>query len=103
VDDALSAEAADQLLDMLQIALQLIGPDAARTSVDLRAGEALSVIVTWTGLDRRSADGNGHGTDFDPLRDRAGQADITIEIGSGSGGMRLAWSVPIASGVPAVG
>jgi hypothetical protein len=98
VDDALSAEAGDQLLDMLHKALQLIGPDAARTSVDLSAGEALSVIVTWTGLDGRSADGNGYSTDFDPLRDTASQAGITIEIGSGSGSMRMAWSIPIRSG-----
>ena len=98
VDDALSAEAGDHLLDMLQKALQLIGPDAARISVELSAGEALSVIVTWTGLDGRSADGNGYSTDFDPLRDTAGQAGITIEIGSGPGSMRMAWSIPIRSG-----
>ncbi len=93
----------DQLLDMLGMALRLIGPDAVRTSVDVQAGQALSVIVTGTRPDRRSAEGNGYGPDFAPLRDRAGQAGIAIEVGSDSGGTRLAWSVPIPSGLPAVG
>jgi len=100
VDDALTAEASDQLLDLLRTALGLINPDAAQTSVDLRAGDALTVVVTGTGPGRRPADGNGHRRDFSPLCDKASQAGIVIDVGSAEGGTRLAWSVPVVDGPP---
>ena len=100
VDDALPAGASDQLLDMLQTALGLISPDAAQTSVDLRADDALTVVVTGTGPDRRPAGGDGHGRDFSPLCDRASQAGIAIDVGPAEGGTRLAWSVPVPAGPP---
>lgn len=103
VDDALSAEAGDHLLDMLQIALGLVGPDAVQTAVNMRAGETLAVVVTGTGAAWRSADGGGYGRDLSPLRDSAAQADIGIEISPAAGGIRLAWSVPVLSGPPPAG
>lgn len=98
VDDALSAEAGELLLEMLRMALGLIGPGALQTSIDLRADDALSVIVTGSGPDGRPADGSGR--DFSPLRDTAGQAGIPVEVGLAAGGTRLAWSVPVRSGPP---
>jgi signal transduction histidine kinase len=100
VDDALPAEASDQLLDMLGTALGLISPDAVQTSVDLRADDALTVVVTGTGPDWQPAAGDGHGRDFSPLRDRASQAGIAVEVGPTEGGTRLAWSVPVLAGPP---
>ncbi len=100
VDDALAAGASDQLLDMLRTALGLISPDAVQTSVDLRADDALTVVVTGTGPDRRTAGRDGHGQDFSPLCDRASQAGIAIDVGSAEGGTRLAWSVPVLDGPP---
>ena len=41
---------------------------------------------------------NGNGPDFAPLRERAGQAGVAIEVGSDSGGTRLAWTIPTRSG-----
>ena len=100
VDDALPAGANDQLLDMLRTALGLISPDAAQTSVDLRADDALTVVVTGTGPDRRPGGSDGHGRDFSPLCDRASQAGIAIDVGPAEGGTRLAWSVPVLDGPP---
>jgi len=100
VDDALPAGASDQLLDMLRTALGLIGPDAAQTSVDLRADDALTVVVTGTGPDGRPADRDGHERDFSPLCDRASQAGIAIDVEPAEGGTRLAWSVPVLDGPP---
>jgi signal transduction histidine kinase len=101
VDDALSAEASDQLLDMLRTALSLISGDVVQTSVDLRASDALTVAVTGTGPDGRAAGANGSGRDFSPLRDKASRAGIAIEVGSAADGTRLAWSFPVHSGPPA--
>ena len=100
VDDALPTGASDQLLDMLRTALGLISPDAVQTSVDLRADDALTVVVTGTGPDRRPAGSDGHGRDFSPLCDRASQAGIAIDVGPAEGGTRLAWSVPVLDGPP---
>jgi signal transduction histidine kinase len=100
VDDALPAGANDQLLDMLRTALGLISPVAAQTSVDLRADDALTVVVTGTSPDRRPARSDGHGWDFSPLCDRASQAGIAIDVGPAEGGTRLAWSVPVLAGPP---
>jgi hypothetical protein len=44
------------------------------------------------------AEGNGNGPDFASLRERAGQAGVAIEVGSDSGGTRLAWTIPTRSG-----
>jgi signal transduction histidine kinase len=100
VDDALPAGANDQLLDMLRTALGLISPVAAQTSVNLRADDALTVVVTGTSPDRRPARSDGHGWDFSPLCDRASQAGIAIDVGPAEGGTRLAWSVPVLAGPP---
>lgn len=100
VDEALPTEASDQLLDMLRTALGLISPDSAQTSVDLRADDALTVVVTGTGPDWRPAGGDGCGRDLSPLRDRASQVGIAIDVGPAEGGTRLAWSVPALDGPP---
>ena len=100
VDDALPTGASDQLLDMLRTALGLISPDAVQTSVDLRADDALTVIVTGTGPDWRPAGSDGQGRDFSPLRDRASQVGIAVDVGPAGGGTRLAWTVPVLSGPP---
>jgi signal transduction histidine kinase len=101
VDDALSAETSDQLLDMLRTALSLVSSDAVQTSVDLRASDALTVVVAGTGPDGRPAGANGSGRDFSPLRDKASRAGIALEVGSAADGTRLAWSFPVHSGPPA--
>ena len=98
VDDALPTGASDQLLDMLRTALGLISPDAVQTSVDLRADEALTVVVTGTSPHRRPAGSDGHGRDFSPLCDRGSQAGIAVDVGPAEGGTRLAWSVPVLDG-----
>ena len=103
VDDVLTAEAGDKLLDMLRMALGQIGSGAVRTSVDLRAGETLSVIVTGTGPDGRPAGRDRSGPDFSPLRDSAAQADIAIAVEPDANGTRLAWSVPVLTGPSAAG
>ncbi len=100
VDDALPTGASDQLLDMLRTALGLISPDAVQTSVDLRADDALTVVVTGTGPHRRPAGSDGHGRDFSPLCDRGSQAGIAVDVGPAEGGTRLAWSVPVPDGPP---
>jgi hypothetical protein len=70
VDEALRAEVSDQLLEMLGIALGLIGPDAVQTTVDLQAGESLSVIVTGTGPGWRPAEGGTRAAWCVPVLDR---------------------------------
>jgi len=81
------------LLDMLGLAPGGIGTHVAQTSVDLRAGETFTVIVTGVGTDPRSPE-DGSGEVFARLRDKARQAEIAIEIGEIPGGTRLAWSLP---------
>jgi hypothetical protein len=84
-------------LTMLRMALGLIGPHAVQTSIDLRAGESLAVMVTGTGPD---LNGDGSGRDFSPLRDRASQAGIPVEMVPVPGGTRLAWDLPIRPRTP---
>ena len=103
VDDSLPGQAIDRLLEMLRMAFGLIGPGAEHTSVDLRAGETLIVVVTATGPGQRAADGDGSGADFSPLRDEACLAGTAIEIGTVPGGTRLAWSLPVRSGTRLAG
>ena len=103
VDDSLPGPAIDRLLEMLRMAFGLIGPGAEHTSVDLRAGETLIVVVTATGPGQRAADGDGSGADFSPLRDEACLAGTAIEIGTVPGGTRLAWSLPVRSGTRLTG
>jgi len=99
VDNALSADASDQLLDMLQKATGLIEPDAAHTWVDLRSGDDLFVVVTWTSPGGPPADGRLE-RDFSPLRDCAGQAGIAVEVEPIQGGTRLTWSLPLCVSPP---
>jgi hypothetical protein len=53
VDDALAAEASDQVLGMLRTALGLLGTPAGPALVSVEAAERLSVIVTGTGTPGR--------------------------------------------------
>jgi signal transduction histidine kinase len=99
IDNALPADASDQLLDVLQKAMALIGPDAVHTSVDLRSDDDLSVVVTWTSPGGPSADGRLE-RDFSLLRDSAGQAGIAVEVEPIQGGTRLAWSLPLCVSPP---
>jgi signal transduction histidine kinase len=92
VDEALPPEAADPLLDMLHLALGLVGNRPARVCVE--AGERLGVTVTGSGPPT-SATGR---RDFAPLRERASQDHIAIEIEPAADGTRLAWSLPVKSG-----
>jgi hypothetical protein len=92
VDEAVPAEAADPLLDMLRLALGLVG--AGPTHVCVEAGERLGVTVTGSGP---AASANGH-RDFAPLRERASQDHIALEIEPTADGTRLAWSLPLRSG-----
>jgi signal transduction histidine kinase len=101
VDDALPPEDADQLLDMLRLALGSFGTHSAQTSIRVEAGESLRVIVTGTGHELRSANGNGTTRDFSTLRERASQDGVTIAVEPVAGGTRLAWSLPLRPGLPA--
>ena len=92
VDQALPPEATDPLLDMLRLALGLVGTGRAHVCVE--AGEYLGVTVTGAGP---AAPANGH-RDFAPLRERASQDHIAIEIEPTADGTRLAWSLPLNSG-----
>jgi hypothetical protein len=77
----------------------LIGPDAVHTSVDLRSGDDLSVVVTWTSPGGPSPDGRLE-RDFSLLRDSAGQAGIAVEVQPIQRGTRLAWSLPLCVSAP---
>jgi hypothetical protein len=92
VDEAVPPEAADPLLDMLRLALGLVGTGPTRVCVE--AGERLGVTVTGSGP---AALSNGH-RDFAPLRERASQDHIALEIEPTTDGTRLAWSLPLRSG-----
>ena len=96
VDQALPREAADPLLDMLRLALGLVGTGPAHVCIE--AGEHLGVTVTGAGP---AASANGH-RDFGPQRERASQDYIALEIEPAADGTRLAWSLPLKSG-PAAG
>lgn len=103
VDEILSPGVAGRLLDLLGLALGSIGTHSEQTSVLVEAGESLSVIVTGTG----TGTGTGHESpagvavaaarDFAPLRERAGQDDIAVEVTSAADGIRLAWSLPLGA------
>jgi signal transduction histidine kinase len=95
VDGALLPQATDQLLDSLRMALDTVGTHAAQTSIDLRAGEALSVVVTGVDANSRSAQRDVAGHNLSLFRDRASQAGIAIEMAPVPGGTRLAWSIPL--------
>lgn len=94
VDDALSAEAAGQLLDMLRLALGSFGARTGQRSIRLVAAESVSVVVTGTGQDMRPA------ADFAALRDRAGRDGVPVEIEPTAGGIQVSWNVPVRSGLP---
>lgn len=95
VDDALPAEDADRLLGLLRVALGLLATSAGQTFICVEAAERLSVIVTATGPPPVSGNGDGSTRDLAPLRDRARQDGIAIEVEPAADGTRLAWSVPL--------
>jgi len=100
VDDALPPEATARLLDMLRLALGLLGNYDGRTFVCIQAGESLSCVVTRTSVEAWSAYRSGAARAFAPLRERASQDGIPIEIGPVPGGTRLTWSLPVRPGTP---
>jgi hypothetical protein len=73
----------------------LIAPQATQTFLRVEAGQELTVVVAGTGPEPRPAGGRGAGLDLSPLVDRAGQADLEIEIETVAGGTQLAWSSPL--------
>ena len=95
VDDALPAKDADRLLSLLRVALDLLATPAGQTFICVEAAERLSVTVTATGPPLDTANGNGRSHDLAPLRERARQDGIAIEVGPAAEGTRLAWSVPL--------
>jgi signal transduction histidine kinase len=97
VDEALPAEAADQVVGLLRLALGLVGDE--QTVICVEAGQSLSVAVTGTGPAPRPVNGHGTASDFAPLREQASHDGIAIEIEPVDGGTRLAWSLPLGSGV----
>lgn len=96
VDDALAAEASDQVLGMLRTAVGLLGMPAGPTLICVEAAERLSVIVTGTGTPRQAANGDGRTRDLTPLREQARRDGIVIEIESAADGTRLAWNLPLS-------
>ena len=95
VDDVLPPEAADQSLDLLRLALGVLGSYDGPTFICVTAGESLSFIVTRTGHQAQPATGNGTARTFARLREQATQDDIPIEIEPVPGGTRVTWSLPI--------
>jgi hypothetical protein len=99
VDEALSAEASDQMLGMLRAALGQLGTPAGPALVCVEAAERLSVTVTGTGPRLRAADGDGSTRDLTLLREQAHGDGIVIEIDPAADGTKLAWSIPLRSEV----
>ena len=95
VDDALLSEDADRLLGLLGVALGLVETPAGQTFICVEAAERLGVIVTATGLQLPSANGDGSTRDLASLRERAREDGIAIEVEPVADGTRLAWSVPL--------
>ena len=100
VDSALHPEAGDELLGMMRMALGLVGTHASQTSIDVHAGEVLTVVITGTGNGSRSVDDGEAGQDFSSLHEQAGLAGTAVQVGSVSGGIRLAWSLPLRPSPP---
>jgi signal transduction histidine kinase len=94
VDEALSSEAADRLLEMLRLALGLVG--AGTVHVCVEAGASLAVSVTGAGP-APAANGQVPDPGFAAMRELASQDSIEIK----RDGTRLAWSIPLASGLGA--
>jgi signal transduction histidine kinase len=95
VDDALPSEDADRLLGLLRVALGLLETPAGQTFICVEAAERLGVTVTATGPPAQSVNGDGSTRDFAPLRKRAREDGIAIEVEPAADGTRLAWSVPL--------
>ncbi len=94
VDDALLPAAAAQQVEMMRVALRVIGPQATQTSLGVEAGEDLRVVVVGTDPRRGLVGDDQPAWDFSPLLDQADQAGIAIEIEPVAGGTQLAWSFP---------
>ncbi len=94
VDDALLPAAAAQQVEMMRVALRVIGPQATQTSLCVEAGEDLRVVVVGTDPRRGLVGDDQPAWDFSPLLDQADQAGIAIEIEPVAGGTQLAWSFP---------
>jgi signal transduction histidine kinase len=97
VDEALPPAAEDRLLGLLRLALGLVGD--GQTAICVEADQSLSVAVTGTGPAARPVNGHRTARDFAPLREQASQDGIAIVIEPVDGGTRLAWSLPLGSGV----
>jgi hypothetical protein len=95
VDEALAAEASDQMLGMLRAALGQLETPAGPALVCIEAAQRLSVTVTGTGPRLRAADGDGSTRDLTLLREQADRDGIVIEIDPAADGTRLAWTVPL--------
>lgn len=95
VDDAVPPEVAERSLDLLRLALSLLGRYDGPTFICITAGDSLSFIVTRTGHQAQPANGNGAAHAFAWLQQRASQDGIPIEIGPIPGGTKLTWCLPI--------
>jgi signal transduction histidine kinase len=95
VDDALLPEDADRLLGLLRVALGVLETPTGQTFICFEAAERLGVTVTATGPPPPSANGYGSTRAFAPLRERAREDGIAIEVEPVADGTRLAWSVPL--------
>ena len=95
VDEALLAEDADRLLGLLRMALPRLGMPAGHTVIYVEAAERVSVVVTAIGPQPLSANGDGSTHDLAPLRERACEDGVAIEIGPTADGTRVAWSLPL--------
>ena len=93
VDEALPPAAAGRLLDLLRLALGLVGDE--QTVICVEAGQSLSVAVTGTAPRLRPVNGHGAARDVAALREQADRDGIAIEIEPVDGGIRLTWSVPL--------
>ena len=97
VDEALPPEAADRLLDMLRHGAR---PDRDARRADPPPGRGRGEPQRDRDRDRPAAPPTVTGHGFSPLRERASQDGITIEVEPVAGGTRLAWSLPLGPGCP---
>lgn len=95
VDEAVPPEDAEGLLEMMRVAIGLLGTPGGQVIIRVEAAERLSVTVAGTGPPAPGANGDGSTRDFAPLREQARRDGIAIEIEPAADGTRVGWSVPL--------
>ena len=98
-DNALSAEAQAQLVELLRDTFGLIGPDSAPGSVEITVGADACLVVIDAASHRRRAEEPDPEQDFSGLLDRATRAGVRIDIQTTPDGIRFSWQLPMSVAV----